>query len=224
MAHLRLSLNEGLDRLCNLPALGAKKPSAMLASMLELCPRGEEKSRLFMGMFLQRLPRELQILLAHEDLADLKMLAARADALHMHHLERGGGVITSVDGSVIYPMDNAMASGSGRQAQGRHGQGGSRGHGGFPKRGGRGGGQRRARLPSRPGRPQASATSTTCLGSRPTCAPSTAPAPGRETGRPEEVKRRQPQPPLTPHRRSYAGAFFNRHRCGLFSITFFIHQ
>ncbi len=116
VTHLRLSEFERLDRLCNLPAFGAKKPSAMLASVIELYPRGEEKSRLFALIFLQHLPRELQILLAHEDLADFKMLAARVDALHTHHLERGGGVIPSMDGSVVYPVDNtevyAVARGS----------------------------------------------------------------------------------------------------------------
>jgi hypothetical protein len=47
---------------------------------------------LFAGMFFQHLPRELRILLTHDDLADLKMLMARADALHIHHLDRDGGV------------------------------------------------------------------------------------------------------------------------------------
>jgi hypothetical protein len=132
--------------LCNLPALGAKKPSAML----ELCPRGEEKSHLFAGMFLQRLPRELRILLAHEDLADLKLLAARADALHTHHSERSGGVVNAVASSEVYPVDSAevyaVASGSGvgagRQAQGLGSRGGAPNQGRFPKRGGRGGGVR----------------------------------------------------------------------------------
>ena len=148
VSHLRLSEYERLDRLCNLPALGAKKPSAMLAAMLELCPRGEEKSRLFAGMFLQRLPRELRILLAHEDLADLKLLATRADALHTHHYERGGGVVNAVASSEVNPVDSAevyaVASGSGagpgRQAQGPGGRGSGRGRGNFFKRGGRGGG------------------------------------------------------------------------------------
>ncbi len=114
MDHLRLSMYERLDKLCNLPALRAKQPSAMLAAMLELCPRGEEKSRLFVGMFLQHLPRELRILLAHEDLADLKLLAA---ALHTHHSERSGGVVNAVASSEVYPVDSAevyaVASGSG---------------------------------------------------------------------------------------------------------------
>jgi hypothetical protein len=148
--HLRLSEYERLDRLCNLPALGARKPSAMLATMLELCPRGEEKSRLFAGMFLQRLPRELRILLAHEDLADLKLLAARADALHTHHADRSGGVVYAVASSEVYPVDsaevNAVASGpgagAGRQALGLGGRGSGPNRGRFPKRGGRGGGVR----------------------------------------------------------------------------------
>ncbi len=140
VAHLRLSEFERLHRLCYLPALGAKKPSAMLASVMELCPSGEEKSRLFALIFLQHLPSELQILLAPEDLADFKMLVARVDALHTHHLERGGSVITSMDGSLVYPVDNtevytvARGSGAGSscQAQGPVGRCGGRGCGGFP--------------------------------------------------------------------------------------------
>jgi hypothetical protein len=46
----------------------------MLAAMLEVCPRGEEQTCTFAGLFLHRLPRELRILLAHADLSDLKLL------------------------------------------------------------------------------------------------------------------------------------------------------
>ncbi len=41
-------------------------------------PRGEEKTKKFPGLFLRRLFRELQILLAYKDITDLKLLAARA--------------------------------------------------------------------------------------------------------------------------------------------------
>jgi hypothetical protein len=36
--------------------LGARKPSELLNHMLELCPRGEEKNKFFLFLFLQRLP------------------------------------------------------------------------------------------------------------------------------------------------------------------------
>lgn len=80
----QLSDYQRLDKLFNMPALDTQKPSTMMAAMLELVPRGEETSKMFSGLFLQRLPRELRILLTDADLTDLKGLAAKADALHTH--------------------------------------------------------------------------------------------------------------------------------------------
>jgi hypothetical protein len=88
LSHFRMSEYERLDKLFTMPDLGGRKLSAMLAAMLEVCPRGEEWTSTFVGLFLHPLPREFRILLAHEDLSNLKLLAARADVLHTHH--RGG--------------------------------------------------------------------------------------------------------------------------------------
>ncbi len=35
-----------------MPSLGSRKPSEMMAAMLETCPRGEEKTNLFAYIFL----------------------------------------------------------------------------------------------------------------------------------------------------------------------------
>ncbi len=118
LSQLQLSEYERLDQLFTMPGLGGRKPSAMLAAMLELCPRGEENTCTFAGLFLHRLPRELRILLAHEDLRDLKLLAARADVLHTHH--RGGTVnVVNAEGNAednaeVYPEVNAVAGGTAR--------------------------------------------------------------------------------------------------------------
>jgi hypothetical protein len=56
-----------------------------MASMLETCPRGEEKTNLFPCIFLQRLPREIQVLLALADYKDPKTLATQADELWALH-------------------------------------------------------------------------------------------------------------------------------------------
>jgi hypothetical protein len=133
LSHFKLSEYEWLEKLFTMPELGSRKPSAMLAAMLEVCPRGEEGTRTFAGLFLHRLPRGLRLLLAHEDLSDLKLLAARADALHTHH--KGGistgvyAVANAVVDSEVFPEVNAVASGGGRPAAGRGGGrgGGSRG-------------------------------------------------------------------------------------------------
>jgi hypothetical protein len=123
LSQLQLSEYERLDQLFTMPGLGSRKPSAILAAMLELCPRGEENTRTFAGLFLHRLPRELQILLAHEDLRDLKLLAARVDVLHTHHR---GGTVNMVnaegcaeDNSEVYPEVNAIAAGTGRLGHSR---------------------------------------------------------------------------------------------------------
>jgi hypothetical protein len=133
LLHFKLSEYERLEKLFTMPELGSRKLSAMLAAMLEVCPRGEEGMRTFAGLFLHRLPRELRLLLAHDDLSDLKLLVARADALHTHHK---GGISTGVNAvantvvdAEAFPEVNAVASGGGRPATGRGGGrgGGSRG-------------------------------------------------------------------------------------------------
>ena len=61
--------------------LGARKPSELLADMLELCPADQQNNIFFAALFLQRLPREIRVLLTHEDHSDLRRLAAHADQL-----------------------------------------------------------------------------------------------------------------------------------------------
>jgi len=70
-----------VELLLAMPPLGGRKPSVMLADMLELCPPGQADNIFFVGLFLQRLPRELRVLLTHEDHTDLRRLAAHADRL-----------------------------------------------------------------------------------------------------------------------------------------------
>jgi hypothetical protein len=53
-----------VELLSRLEPLGGRKPSDLLAVMLELCPRGHETSPFFGYLFLQRLPREIRVLLA----------------------------------------------------------------------------------------------------------------------------------------------------------------
>jgi hypothetical protein len=47
--------------------LGGRMPSELLASMLELCPRGHETSIFFTHLLLERLPAELRITLGEDD-------------------------------------------------------------------------------------------------------------------------------------------------------------
>ena len=61
--------------------LGGRKPSELLADMWELCPANQHDNIFFAMLFLQRLPRDIRVLLTHEDHGDLRLLAAKADRL-----------------------------------------------------------------------------------------------------------------------------------------------
>jgi hypothetical protein len=81
VASHQLSDFQKAERLFQMPALGGRKPTELMAAMLETCPRGEEKTNLFACIFLQRLPREIRVLLAKADHKDPKTLAMQADEL-----------------------------------------------------------------------------------------------------------------------------------------------
>ena len=87
----------------DMPALGDRRPSQMLAALLEFCPEGEENTSFFRAAFVHRLPREIQVLLDGMETADLKTLAQRADRLW---------VTRAVHGDRVAAMTTAEASGS----------------------------------------------------------------------------------------------------------------
>jgi hypothetical protein len=92
VASHQLSDFQKAERLFQMPVLGGRKPTELMAAMLETCPRGEEKTNLFACIFLQRLPREIRVLLAKADHKDPKTLATQADELWALHDNNGGGV------------------------------------------------------------------------------------------------------------------------------------
>jgi hypothetical protein len=85
VASHQLSDFQKAEKLFLMQPLGGRKPSEMMAAMLEYCPRGEEKTNLFACLFLQRLPREIRVLLARVDHKDPKALAQQADELWALH-------------------------------------------------------------------------------------------------------------------------------------------
>jgi hypothetical protein len=96
------------EKLFAMPALGSRKPLDLMAAMLEVCPRGEEKTELFAFLFLQRLPRELRVLLAKVDKKDPKALAEQADKLWgMHDFPV---TITSVATDELMQEDGVVAA------------------------------------------------------------------------------------------------------------------
>jgi hypothetical protein len=89
MASHQMTSYQRAEKLFAIPALSARKPSDLMAAMLEICPRDEEKTELFACLFLQWLPRELRLLLAKANHKDSKALADKADNLRRMHMTPG---------------------------------------------------------------------------------------------------------------------------------------
>ncbi len=85
-----------VEQLFNLPPLGAQKPSELLAEMLRLCPRGQENNAFFNCLFLNKLPRELRILLLEAEMADKQALGASADLFAAHNSKQAHDVVAAV--------------------------------------------------------------------------------------------------------------------------------
>ena len=81
----KLTTMQMAEKVLDLPALGDRRPSQLLAAMLEFCPAGEADTAFFRASFFRRLPKEIRVLLADEVNGNLKELAIRADELYTHH-------------------------------------------------------------------------------------------------------------------------------------------
>jgi hypothetical protein len=93
LAARQLTDIQRVEQLFNLPPLAALKPSELLAEMLRLCHRGQENNALFNCLFLNKLPRELRILLSE---ADKQALGARVDLFATHNSEQDHDVVAAV--------------------------------------------------------------------------------------------------------------------------------
>ncbi len=132
VASHQLSDFQKAERLFQMPALGGRKPSELMAAMLETCPRGKEKTNLFVCIFQHRLPWEIRVLLAKADHKDLKTLATQADELWALPDNNGGGGVVAVQEN---PEADFLAAISGDRRRGSgvtHGKtrGGGYGRGG----------------------------------------------------------------------------------------------
>lgn len=85
LASHRLSDFQKVEALAKMEPLGGRKPTQLLAEMLELCPRGHENSPFFAYFYLQRLPREMRVQMSEDDQADLRALAKKANGLTSLH-------------------------------------------------------------------------------------------------------------------------------------------
>jgi hypothetical protein len=84
LASHELSEFQRIELLFKMEPLGSRKPSELLSHMLEICPRGEERNRFFIFLFLQRLTKELRSHLNDSEQDPVK-LAAEADCKWVLH-------------------------------------------------------------------------------------------------------------------------------------------
>jgi hypothetical protein len=144
LAAHQLTEIQRVEQLHNLPPLPAQKLSELLAEMLRLCPRGQENNAFFNCLFLNKLPRELCILLSEADMADKQALGARADLFAAHNSKQAHDVVAAVAAGPSLEQegeDTTVASVRPGAGSGQRGGGGQRG-GSWrgKKRPGRGGG------------------------------------------------------------------------------------
>jgi hypothetical protein len=101
-----------------------KNITQYMVAMLEVCPRGEEKTDLFACLFLQRLPCELRVLLARADHKDPEALADHADELSAFHVAPNVQLAAlSMDSAGEAPIATVRAAGEGSRDRGGRGRG-----------------------------------------------------------------------------------------------------
>jgi hypothetical protein len=96
LASHSLSNYQKMERMMRLPPLGDRKPSVMLAEMLEFCPAGESTTAVFAFLYLQRLPREIRVLLSEDDPANMRAIAEKADRLIAMHVPQSHDACAAV--------------------------------------------------------------------------------------------------------------------------------
>ena len=62
----QLTIVQMAEKILDMPELGDRRPSQLLAAMMEFCPEGEVNSAFFRASFLRRLPKEIRVLLTDE--------------------------------------------------------------------------------------------------------------------------------------------------------------
>ncbi len=92
-----LTMYQRIERLLAIGPLGSRRPSQLLAEMMELCPDDEEASCFFIFFFLQRLPAWLRVQLGGNDQHDIQGLAMKADGLFALHGYKNGGAVAVVE-------------------------------------------------------------------------------------------------------------------------------
>jgi hypothetical protein len=125
-----LSDYEKWDMLQKTEQMGGRKPSKLLADMMEFCPAGLEQSLPFHYLFTQRLPQALRTQLGEVEPGNPRALAARADKLWAVHAPTASAVaaVSSTEAADAGGGACAAIRGGGKGFRGRGGQ--QRGRGG----------------------------------------------------------------------------------------------
>jgi hypothetical protein len=79
-----LTLFQMVDQIANMEPLGGRKPTGLLDAMAKYRPK--EDHHFFSYFFLQRLPREIRVLLARDCSKDIQALAEKVDELMALHI------------------------------------------------------------------------------------------------------------------------------------------
>jgi hypothetical protein len=127
-----------VDKLVNLEPLGGHKTSELMAVMQKLRPPKDEHS--FIYHFLQCLPKEVRILLTHDNFSDTRKLAEKTDglmAIHQPHAPDLTAIAAATADLVVTEQETVAAAASRAAGRGR----------GSQKRN-RGGNRRRSRSPA----------------------------------------------------------------------------
>jgi hypothetical protein len=118
-----------VDKLVNLEPLGGRKPSELMAAMQKLRPPKDE--HFFIYHFLQRLPKEVRILLAHDDFTDTRKLAENADGLMAIHQPHAAEVTALAAADKQLPESDTFAAAASCSAtRGKSGR--KKNKGGYP--------------------------------------------------------------------------------------------
>jgi hypothetical protein len=118
-----LSDYEKWDMLQKTEQMGGRKPSKLLADMMEFCPASLEQSLPFHYLFTQRLPQALKTQLGEVEPGDTQALAARAEKLWALHAPTTSAV-TAVSSSEATEASGGACAAIRRGSKGYRGRGG----------------------------------------------------------------------------------------------------
>ena len=88
-------------KLLNMPPLGGRRPSELLAEMLQLCRGDDADGRLIRYMFLFRLTPTMQSMLGEDKTSSIADLAAQADALMDAEAAKDNAITAAVEEATV---------------------------------------------------------------------------------------------------------------------------